>query len=135
MNEEKMIKESYSEIIFSPDPRENYISSVLPEEDLEKAYYENNAVITIHLGKNGRFGNDGNSAAYLIRGKDGFYRLSVYNLNDDKFLFESIMVFKDTYNVQRVCYKVEELFQKGIIKPYFSKFRNMPVLIDARQDK
>ena len=113
----------YDEIIFSPDPRKPYRGSIGRKNEREHNF------ISIQLGSDGTFGADGSHSAYLQRRDDEFYELCLVNL--EKGHYESFRVFSDTYNVNTVCDRVEQLFEDRHLQIHFIDGVKKPILIPA----
>ena len=128
---QRYIDDFYSEIFFSPDPRQG-IDLILDEEGIEKYKEANYQRISIQLGKNGEFEIDASHSAVLERRDDGFYELLLLDL--DKKCLDVFAVFRETYNVKTVCDLVEKMFYDGKIKAHLTDYGEKPSLIDARKD-
>ncbi len=130
-DKQQYIDNFYSEIFFSPDPRHG-IDLILDEEGIEKYKEVNYGIISIQLGKNGKFSSDGDHSALLERRDDGFYELLLPDL--DKNCLDVFAVFTETYNVETVCNIVEKMFDDRKIKAHLTDYGEKPLLIDAREN-
>ena len=110
----------YDEIIFSPDPRYRQDEVIGGDNDTE--YH----MISIQLGSNGTFDIDGSHSAVLNRREDGFYELCLVNL--EKKYYEPVRVFSDTYNLNVVCDRVQQMFEEGHLRIHFIEGEQKPIL-------